>query len=399
MSIVRTQRITKFSQFFKENEKRYIVVYGGSGAGKSHAVAQTFIEKFYTEKNKRFLVTRKTLPSLKISAYKLIKDLLDIYKLPYNENKSDFVITNGENEMLFKGLDEPKKIRSYESNYIWAEEPSEDAYKDFTHMKLSLRRYTDTLNQMYLSFNPVSKLHWLHKEFVEDFNGANTAVLHSTYKDNPFLDDEVINDLLGLEQKDAMFHRIYTLGEWGILENIIYTNYDIISPSEWPDSFDEIIYGVDFGFNAPSAILEIGIKDLVPYERELLYKSKLTNRDLIREMEALNIDKSRYMFADSAEPARIQEISDEGFNVWPSKKGADSVSKGIDTVKSNRAKLLNTSTNLIKEKQTYKYKEDKDGNVFDTPVKFRDHLMDCERMARYTYDEEMVGSGQGVVTC
>ena len=399
MSIVRTQRITKFSQFFKENEKRYIVVYGGSGAGKSHAVAQKFIEKFYTEKNKRFLVTRKTLPSLKISAYKLIKDLLDIYKLPYNENKSDFVITNGENEMLFKGLDEPKKIRSYESNYIWAEEPSEDAYKDFTHMKLSLRRYTDTLNQMYLSFNPVSKLHWLHKEFVEDFNGANTAVLHSTYKDNPFLDDEVINDLLGLEQKDAMFHRIYTLGEWGILENIIYTNYDIISPSEWPDSFDEIIYGVDFGFNAPSAILEIGIKDLVPYERELLYKSKLTNRDLIREMEALNIDKSRYMFADSAEPARIQEISDEGFNVWPSKKGADSVSKGIDTVKSNRAKLLNTSTNLIKEKQTYKYKEDKDGNVFDTPVKFRDHLMDCERMARYTYDEEMVGSSQGVVTC
>jgi len=396
---VRARRITKFSDFFRDQQKRFMVLYGGSGGGKSHGVAQHLIQKFYTEKDKRFLVTRKTLPSLKISAYKLIKDLLQEYNLPYEENKSDLVIYNRENEMLFKGLDEPKKIRSYESNYIWTEEPSEDAYKDFTHMKLSLRRHTDTVNQMFLSFNPVSRMHWLHKEFVEDFNGMNTAVLHSTYKDNPFLDENVVNDLIDLEEKDAMYYRIYTLGEWGVLENIIYTNYDIIPESEWPDSFDEIIYGVDFGYNAPSAILEIGFKDMVPYERELLYKTKLTNRKLIQEMDELGLDRERFMFADSGEPARIQEIADEGYNCWPAKKGHDSVTKGIDVVKSARAKLLNTSTNLIKEKQTYKYKEDKDGNVFDTPVKFRDHLMDCERMARYTYDEEMVGSGQGVVTC
>lgn len=398
MRITEIERITSFSDFFR-NPKRYMVLYGGSGGGKSYSVAQHLIAKFYMEDDKRFLIARKTLPSLKISAYKLILDLLDKYDLPYKLNKADMIIHNGANEMLFKSLDEPQKIRSYESNYIWVEEPSEDSYKDFTHMKLSLRRHTDTMNQMFLSFNPISKMHWLHKEFVEQLNDKTSSVNHSTYKNNPFLEEAYIEDLLELEQKDAMFYRIYTLGEWGVLENIIYTNYEIIGGSRWPNSFDEIIYGVDFGFNNQSAILEIGYKDGVPYERELLYKTKLTNRDLINEMNSLEIDKNCYMFGDAAEPARIQEISEEGFNIWPCKKGQGSVGKGIDSVKSEKCFLFSASVNLIKEKENYKYKEDKDGNVFDEPVKFRDHLMDCERMARWTYTEEVLGMSEGSVTC
>jgi len=395
---VRIQRIKLFSEFLK-TRKRYMVLYGGSGAGKSHSIAQRIIQLFYEEDNRRFLITRKTLPSLKISAYQLIIDLLDEYRFPYELNKSDLTIRQGSNEMLFKSLDEAQKIRSYESNYIWAEEPSESSYRDFTHMRLSLKRKTDTMNQMFLSFNPISKLHWLHKEFVELFNSETTAIMHSTYKDNPFLPEENIRDLLDLEQKDYTYYRIYTLGEWGVLENVIYNNYEIIDINKWPDSFDEVIYGLDFGFNSPSALIEIGFKDGVPYERELIYKTKLTNKDLIREMDALRIDKTCYMFADSSEPSRIEEISDAGYNIHPCKKGRDSVKMGIDHVRSEKCFILNTSVNLIREKQGYKYKEDKDGNVFDEPVKFRDHLMDAERMARWTYHEEFTGVSEGVVTC
>jgi len=78
---VRIQRIKLFSEFLK-TRKRYMVLYGGSGAGKSHSIAQRIIQLFYEEDNRRFLITRKTLPSLKISAYQLIIDLLDEYRFP-----------------------------------------------------------------------------------------------------------------------------------------------------------------------------------------------------------------------------------------------------------------------------------------------------------------------------
>jgi len=371
---------------------------GGAGAGKSYAVALKIIEKFYTERNKRFLITRKTLPSLKITAYRLILDLLQMYGFYYALNKSELIITNDRgNEILFKSLDEPEKIRSYDANYIWVEEATDLTAKDHTHLRLCLRRETDvdTPNQMFFSFNPVSVLHFLHKEYVENFDEQTMVIMYSNWKDNPFLDDAYIEDLEGLKDKDKMLYRIYTEGLWGTLENVIFSNYTI--ESVWPTSFDEVIYGLDFGFNHPTALIEIGFKDGVPYERELLYKTKLTNTDLIKEMNLLGISKTAYIFGDSQEPARIEEIADAGYNIHPAKKGAGSVKSGLDLLRSVPSIVYSGSINLIKELQSYKYKEDKNGNAFEEPVKFRDDLMDARRYARWTYKENILGVGEGDV--
>jgi len=244
----RHKLIGKFYRFLENSKKRINLLYGSAGSGKSYSVAQFFIRRFYRERDKRFLVLRKTLPSLRITAYKLILDLLKEYGLPYHLNKSEMTISVNDNEMLFKSLDDPEKIKSYEGNYLWIEEATEISYEDFLQLNLRLRRRTDSVNQMYLTFNPISKLHWIYQELIEKPR-EDVATLHSTYKDNPFLPEDYIRELEDLKNQDETYYQIYALGEWGVLKNIIYSNYELID--EWLEEFDEIIYGLDFGYKTP----------------------------------------------------------------------------------------------------------------------------------------------------
>jgi len=387
MSTVKAKRIRKFAEFLNASKTRVCILFGGAGSGKSYSVAQFFVRKFYEEKNKRFLVLRKTLPSLRITAYKLILELLEEYKLPHHLNKTEMQLSYSSNEMLFKSLDDREKIKSYEGNYIWIEEATEISYDDFLQLNLRLRRKTEALNQMYLTFNPISSFHWLNKELVEQYETgkrSDVAVLHSTYKDNPFLSEYYIGQLEALKDQDKTYYDIYTLGKWGVLANLVYTNWEIAKT--WPENFNEVIYGLDFGYNNPSAFLEIGIRDQEVYEKELLYETGLTNTDLIARLESLKINKQAPLYADSAEPQRIEEIRQAGYNCQPCDKG--SVKLGIDYVKRQKIYLHPESSNLIAEKQTYKWKEDKNGNILEETVKFRDHLQDAERYALYTHRDQ-----------
>jgi len=381
VKVIKAEFNKKYWEFFEKNtDKRFIVLAGGAGGGKSHSTAQYLIKKLYTEKDKEFLVIRKTLPSLRITAYKLILELLKKYELPFELNKSELRLSVNTNEMIFRGLDDPEKVKSFEPNYIWMEEATEFTEEDFTQLNLRLRRHTEGKNQIYLTFNPVSKLSWIYKRFFESQN-SDVAILKTNYRDNlRYLSEDYIKELEALKDQDETYYQVYALGEWGVLKNIIYTNYDLIDG--WPDNFEEVIYGLDFGYNNPSALLEVGIKDKEIYLRELLYQTHLTNEDLIEQLKELISNKNRYVYADSAEPARIEEIARAGFNVHPAEKN---VRDGIDFVKRQKLHILKSNVNLIKEINGYKYKEDKDGNVLEEPVKFRDHLMDAMRMAIYTH--------------
>jgi phage terminase large subunit len=219
----------------------------------------------------------------------------------------------------------------------------------------------------------------LHKAYFFDNPKNNTVILKTTYQHNRFLDEEYKQVINNLQHEDKMYYNIYGLGEWGVLGNLIYSNWEVIS--DVPISYDEIIWGLDFGFNNPSALLKIGIKDGNLYLLEEMYKTGLTNQDLIKELRK-RIATFESIYADSAEPARIEEIRRAGFRIYPAQKD---VTDGLDFVKRQRIFIHKACSNTIKEIQGYKYKEDKDGNVLDEPVKFADHLMDAMRYAIYTH--------------
>jgi len=189
------------------------------------------------------------------------------------------------------------------------------------------------------------------------------------------LSESYINEkLLALKDQDETFYKIYALGQWATPQNVIYTHWDIVE--SLPDG--ETIHGLDFGFNNPTALVRVVFYDGECYLSEELFESRLTNAELIARMEGISSE----IYADCAEPNRIEEISRAGFNIHPANKD---VSKGIDTVKSMKLHVLSSSVNLLAEIRGYKWKEDRNGNVMDEPVKWNDHLMDALRYAIHTH--------------
>jgi len=336
---------------------------------------------FMTFRNVRMVVTRRTGPALAKSAWLLFRDIISKYDLPVETNKVERVLSYADNEIYFVPLDDPEKLKSFEKiNYVWAEELTELTLKDY--MQLNIRCRGENLNgqnRLFGSFNPIEKpgLEWL--KALTEHPTENVEIHHSTYKDNPFLEQDYIDELENLKNLDETYHLIYAKGIWAIAKNSIYNNWHTIPESGWPVDVTRIGYGLDFGYNRPTALIEIGLMGNEAYERELLYETHLTNQELIDRLKFLIPNRRRLIVADSAEPDRISEIQLAGFNCVPCDKGKDSIRLGIDRVKRYRCHIVETSVNLIDEKRIYKWKEDKEGNALDEPVDYKNHLMDAER--------------------
>ncbi len=144
---------------------------------------------------------------------------------------------------------------------------------------------------------------------------------------------------------------------------------------------DDFIYGLDFGFNNPSALVKVGIKDGKLYAEELMHETKLTTNDLVYLLDTFGLGNCT-IYCDAAEPKTIEELVRSGINAKPSVKA---VKEGISMIKSKELYITKNSSNLIKEIRNYKWKTDKDGRVLDEPVKFMDHLCDALRYAVYTH--------------
>lgn len=285
--------------------------------------------------------------------------------------------------MHFTGLDDPQKIKSTEWNYVWMEEANEFTWEDFVTLKtrMSAKSADGRPNQMFLSLNPCDEQNWVHQKLVRKVSKVhNVTVFKSNYRNNPFLSKDYIHSLLSLKDEDETFYKIYTLGEWAVPKNLIYNNWEVTD--NFPVSFDETIYGLDFGFNNPTVLVQINIHDGNIYLQQLIYGTKLTNEQLITRMDELVENKRDYIYADCAEPQRIEEISRAGFNVYPAEK---SVSNGIDYVKRRKLFIHPDGAELIGEIKKYKWKEDKNGNILDQPVKFMDHAMDAMRYGIYSH--------------
>ena len=188
----------KISEVFYKNalfnRARFLILYGGAGSGKSYAAAQKILTRILSEAPHKILVIRKVAATLRHSVYALFKELI------YNEgleaffkfNESSLEITNtlNNNKIIFKGLDDPEKIKSIAGiTSIWVEEATELLENDLEQLNLRLRGPTEHYKQIIITFNPVSAHHWLKRRFF-DRKKDDVYFLKTTYKDNPFIDPE-----------------------------------------------------------------------------------------------------------------------------------------------------------------------------------------------------------------
>lgn len=379
----------------KKTDKRYRVLYGGAGSGKSHYVAQETILNMLSGKDYNYLIVRKTGKSIRNSVFRLLTNLISEYDLSsyFTINKSDMAITCKTGASLItSGLDDVEKLKSVAGiNRIWIEEASEVTEGDFTQLDLRLRGQSKLGYQMTLTFNPISELHWIKKSFF-DIGKDEAFILKTTFKDNKYLDDKYIQTLRELEKQDYQYYRIYALGEWGSLGNLVYTNWEKKDLSEEKKIFDNHFNGLDFGFaDDPTAYLRIHYnkKKKEIYILDELYEKGLHIDELAESLKAKV--NTEMVTCDSSEPRSISELNRHGIRAKGAKKGPGSIEHGIKWLQGHKIIVDNRCTNFIKEISSYKWREDKDGNIIPKPVDMNNHLLDA---LRYGMESEMVVKGK-----
>jgi len=387
----------------RESKARIILLEGGVRSGKTYAIAQTFIERLMDDsapKGEKLEVVRATMPALRATAmedfFNIMRDL-EIYEEEKHHKTLD-IYREGRNSVGFFPVDDEQKVRGRKRDRLWINEANELRYEEFK--QLALR----TTKQIILDFNPPEEDHWIvEKVMTRD----DVEIIHSDYTCNPFLEPEIVREIEMMQDADPNYWRVFGLGLRPIKGTRIYSHDTLVDEFEI-DRFDEVIYGIDFGFNVQSAVVRVGIKERRHVWDELLYETGLTNSDLKRRLHQLRkeglITSTMQGYADAAEPDRIEELNRsehdpvldefiEGFNIKPADKA---VKPGIDFVKGRPLGITKRSTNILEEKKLYSWKTTKDGKILDEPVKTKDHLMDAGRYAEFTHGKANAEGGPRV---
>lgn len=373
------RKIADVSEVFWANKAAYdsglyrvIANEGSTRSSKTYSVCQLLAAIAGTEK-KEITVCSPSLPHLKRGAR---KDFLDIIKINgiykddhFNKTDNVYRYPNTGSYVEFFGADEVAKLRGPGRDILFINEANLLTREAYIQMALRTKQV------IFLDYNPSDEFNWVYQ--VADAKGNKR--IHSTYKHNlPNLTKQQIDEIEALKDADENLWKVFGLGLRGTSSETIYTHWKEIA--EFPQC-DDICFGLDFGFNHPTALVKVGFIDNKCYVDEQIYESKLTNDDLAYLIKTLGITRSTEIFAETARPEAIEEIRRTGLNIKPADK---SVIDGINMVKSMPLFITRRSTNIIKEIKSYKWKTDKDGKVLDEPVKFNDDAMDAIRYAIYT---------------
>jgi len=352
---------------FYNDKNRFIINVGGSRSSKTYSLCQLLIIHCLNNPKTIVSIVRKTFPTLRATVYRDMVEILremNIYQEnTHNKTENIYNFENG-SYIQFFSCDDEQKLRGRQHDIVWCNEANELDFEDF--QQLNMR----TTGKMIFDFNPSDLFSWLNTLLERD----NAVKIHSTYKDNPFLNDNQINEIEELKNVDENYYKIYALGLPATAKSTIFTHWKQISsiPDKAKGNYK---YGLDFGYTHPSAITKIYQFENELYVEEVLYEAKLTAQDLVARLPQLGISKTDEIYADYARPEMIADIRKSGYNI---KEANKSVKEGIDWIKSNQLFVVDTSVNLIKELKTYKYKTNGD-QILEEPVKHNDDLCDSTR--------------------
>lgn len=395
----------KANRIFKDpdqSQKRYIVMKGSAGSGKSVDTAQHYILRLMSDPGRNLLCVRKSDVTNRDSTFAELQGAIfrmfgEQYKKYWYINSSDMrleCIAN-HNQIFFRGVNDEKQREKLKSiavkrgklTDVWIEEATELTQSDFEIIDDRLRGELPPgqFYQIRLTFNPVSASHWIKAQFF-DRKDPDVFTHSSTYKQNRFIDDGYYRRMERRKEVDPEGYRIYGLGEWGETGGLILHNYVVEDFNISPERFDYMVNSQDFGYNHADCIGEVGFKDGELYLCREIYEFEKDTGELIDLANKRGFNKSLTMWCDSAEPDRIKMWRKAGYKAKGVKKEPNSVRAQIDYLKLHKIHIHPSCINTIKEIQQWKWKKnDKTNEYLDEPVNFFDDAM---AMLRYSIEEE-----------
>lgn len=348
--------------------QRIVVHEGGARSSKTYSICQYLIERALNEEL-TITIARSRFTWLKNTVMADFFGILDAEGLyePKNHRKTENMYLLGNSTVQFIGLDESQKLRGRKQHIFWINEANECLEDDFRQAALR------TTQQLVLDYNPSDEFHWIYDKVL---TRPDCTLIKSTYRDNPFLPAELRKEIEALEAVDENYWRVFGLGLRGKSDVAVYRNFEFFTAPA--PSAGRKAYGLDFGYNAPTALVEVQYHENTLYWSELIYQRYLTMPDLVQLLKQLNISKSTPIYADTASPEKIAALQLAGYNCQGANK---TVTPGILAIKACNLRINGSSTNLVKEIKQYQWQKHANGHILDEPVKFLDHALDAARYA------------------
>jgi phage terminase large subunit len=353
-------------------KKRIKIIQGGTSAGKTYGILPILITKAATYPKTEISVVAETIPHLRRGALKdflrIMKDTGRYFDERFNKSLLRYEFANG-SYIEFFSADDSSKLRGARRDVLYINECNNVTFESYNELAIRTKK------AIYLDFNPANEF-WVHTE-LKDEQDSDFLIL--TYKDNEALDNSIVQQIEKNRLKAetsaywSNWWRVYGLGEIGMLEGVIFSNWKTIDIL--PKEANLIGIGLDFGYtNDPTAIIEIYNYNGQRIINELKYQTGMLNSDI-----ANALPKHVPVYADSSEPKSIEEIKRYGITIKGVTKGKDSINYGIDVMQRNEYLVTSNSTNLIKELRAYCWDTDKQGTRLNKPIDTNNHGIDALR--------------------
>lgn len=362
--------------------KTIISEQGSSRSAKTYNTLIRLIVYLLENSGNRLSIVRKTLPALKGSILIDFKDIMNRMELwdskAFNKTELIYHFPNG-SWIEFFSTDDEQKIRGRKRNILFVNEANEISYLEWQQLLMRTTKFS------IIDYNPsFSEDHW-----IEAIN-KDPDCYHfiSTYKDNPFLEQKIIDDIEKLRDKNKSLWTVYGLGLRAVIEGRIFDSYEIIE--DIPEWVKKRWVGMDFGYtNDPTAICNVAIDREDLYIDEICYRTHMLTADIIRVLK--RECQNRKIISESADPRLIDEIHNAGINIHAVEKFKGSVNAGLEKMKEYHIKITKRSIHVKKEFDNYVYDQDKDGRYINEPVDEFNHAIDG---SRYVILEEVLAKNR-----
>ena len=362
--------------------KKICVNQGGTSSGKTYSIEQ-LLAKIAVEcsryKHKVITVVGQDIPNLKKGALRDFQNIVSSSQIlqsaikSYNKTDRTYTLNNGF-LIEFNSYSDWQDAKSGKRDYLFINEANGISLR--VYEQLALR----TEHNIFIDYNPDAEF-WVHSNLI---GKPDVGLIISDHRHNTFLSPETHAKIEAID--DPELWKVYARGLTGKLEGVIF-RYDVIP--NVPEGMRKVGTGLDYGFtNDPTAVIDVYCNggDLVL--DELIYDTGLVNVPVAgvnapnisdRMLEEGLIMSEADIVAESAEQKSNQELRNAGWHVEDARKGPDSVRNGIDLMKRYKIKVTARSSNLKKELNTYKWRQNKNGDFLNEPVDFRNHLIDAAR--------------------